>query len=255
VPYIEIRGVSKAFADAGREQVTVVDDFSLEIDQGRFVALFGPNGSGKTTLLQLIAGLLPCDAGTIAIGGKPPEKARIGFVFQNYRESLFPWMTNLDNIAFSLGRAGSRGERRERTREFVAEMQLDDLPLDRYPYQCSGGQQQLVALLRELILRPDVLLMDEPFASLDYERRLAQYERVLASWDKTQTTVILVSHELDEAIYLADTVLLLSRRPATICGAFEVPLPRPREPELLETEVFFELRRPVLQHFLEIIRV
>lgn len=254
MPYIDICGVSKSFAIGEGEPVRVVDGLSLGIERGRFVALLGPNGSGKTTLLHLIAGLLPCDAGSIRIGGKPPTEARIGFVFQNYRESLFPWMTNLDNIAFPLGSAGSRSERRRQVREFVAEMQLTDLPLNRYPYQCSGGQQQLIALLRELILKPDVLLLDEPFASLDYDRRLTQYARVLASWAKTGTTVILVSHELDEAIYLSDSVLLLSKRPASVHGVFEVPLPRPRELELLESEAFFQLRRPVLKHFLEIIR-
>lgn len=251
---VDIECVSKAFVGADGQSVEVIDRLSLSIEQGAFIALLGPNGCGKSTLLQLLAGLLTPDSGSITIDGKTPSKANVGFVFQNYRESLFPWMTNLDNISFSLPTTGNRRERRDRVRNFVQELGLEDVPLDRYPYQCSGGQQQLVALLRELICEPDLLLMDEPFASLDYDRRLTQYDRVVRSWLRTRPTVILVSHDIDEAIYLADQVLLLSKRPASVVSTFDVPLRRPRAVELLESDSFSALRRPLLRQYLDILR-
>jgi len=254
VAYIEIRDISKSYSDANDGDIQVLDSLSLDIRQGEFVALFGPNGCGKTTLLNIIAGLIDYDHGSISIDGKEPAESRIGFVFQNYIDSLFPWLKNVDNIGFSLDSSyGAKKRRRNYVEEFVREMGLGSLPLHKYPYQCSGGQQQLVALVRELIYKPEVLLMDEPFVSLDYDRRITQQQSLLKSWEKTNATILFISHELDEAIYLSDRLFLLSQRPAKIVATYEITLPRPRKIEMLGQEEFFKLKVPILRQFMEVI--
>lgn len=250
MPYIELSGISKSYTSPGQGEVEVLDHFDLSIEKGEFVSVFGPNGCGKSTLLNLVADLTPCETGLIRIDGKPPNKSRIGYVFQKYGESLFPWMRNIDNIGISLGGTHKgRRRKREAVREFVDEMGLQGVPLESYPYQCSAGQQQVVVLLRELMYQPDVLLMDEPFVALDYDRRLAQQEHLLRSYERTGATVLFVSHEIDEAIYLADRLLLLSQRPARLIESYEIELPRPRTLDMLESEDFFRLKTPILQAF------
>lgn len=252
--YLELGNIHKEFSRAGNQSVKVLDGINLQVSKGEFIAIFGPNGSGKTTLLNLIAGLIESDQGVIKIGGKDPSDSRIGFVFQNYSESLFPWFKNIENINFSLDHnIGSKKERYEYIKDYVFEMGLEELPLDSYPYQCSAGQQQLVALVRELIYKPDVLLMDEPFVSLDYDRRISQQQYLLKSWEKTKTTIVFVSHELDEAIFLADKLILLSKRPVKELFIYDISLQRPREFKLLETEEFFKIKSPILRKFRKII--
>lgn len=255
MPYIEITDISKSYVGPTGEASPVLERFSLSVNRGELISIFGPNGCGKSTLLNIVADLLPPDSGSVSIDGKRAADARIGFVFQKYSESLFPWLRNVDNIAFSLdSSSGSRRVKRMAVRSFVKDMGLEALPLDQYPYQCSAGQQQLVALARELIYKPDVLLMDEPFVSLDYDRRLSQQEHLLNTWARTKSTILLVSHDIDEAIYLADRVVLLSQRPARIAAVFAVGLPRPRTIDTLASEAFFRLKAPILRAFMEIIR-
>ncbi len=252
--YIEISNLNKVFRDSAEGKTQALKSVNLRIDKGEFVSIFGPNACGKTTLLNIIADLCDYDEGLIKIDGKEPAKSRIGFVFQNYSESLFPWLKNIDNIGFSLDSSfGSKRQKNKYINEYVKAMGLGELPLDKYPYQCSGGQQQLVSLVRELIYDPDVLLMDEPFASLDYEMRISQQEFLLTSWEKTRYTVIFVSHELDEAIFLADRLILLSTRPGEVYASFDINLKRPRKIEMLEEKMFFDLKIPILQKFREII--
>ena len=252
--YLEINEVSKSYQEPGKPAVPVLDRLSLSVGKGEFVSIFGPNGCGKSTLLNVVADLIHYEAGSILIGGRKPSESRIGFVFQKYGESLFPWLRNIDNIAFSLSSSpGSRREKRNDVWTFVKEMGMEALPLERYPYQCSAGQQQLVALARELIYRPDVLLMDEPFVSLDYDRRLSQQENLLGTWAKTKSTILFVSHDLDEAIYLADRMILLSHRPAKIHASFDITLARPRTVATLASDEFFKIKAPILQAFREII--
>lgn len=252
--YIEIQNVCKTYKDASGGSSAVLDGIDLDIRQGEFLSVFGPNGCGKSTLFNIMADLIEPDEGAITIDGKKSTESRIGYVFQNYSESLYPWLKNVDNIAFSLdNRVGKRQRNRDHVREFVMKMGLDELPLDKYPYECSAGQQQLVALARELIYEPDVLLMDEPFVSLDYDRRLSQQEYLLNSWTKTNTTILFISHEIDEAIYLADRLVMLSQKPARISETFKINLPRPRDVRMLESQKFFELKVPILQSFREII--
>ncbi len=255
MPYLDLKNVSKTYQDASDQPVPVLNDLNLDVNKGEFVSIFGPNGCGKSTLLNIIADLIPLDSGAIRIDGKETSKSKIGFVFQNYSDSLFPWLKNIDNIAFSLqaDSAKSKKQKRDIVLNFIRDMGLDNLPLDKYPYQCSAGQQQLVALARELVYQPDVLLMDEPFVSLDYDRRLAQQEYLLNTWAKTNTTILFISHEIDEAIFLADKFVMLSQRPSKIFKIFDIDLPRPRTLDMLVSEEFFKLKVPILKSFKEII--
>lgn len=252
--YIEIKNIYKSFTNPDNGSIEVLDNVNLDLETGEFVAIFGPNGCGKTTLLNVVAGLTEFDNGSISIDNKKPSESKIGFVFQNYSDSLFPWLKNIDNIAFSLDSSKeSKKQKHQKIRDYVKDIGLGEMPLDKYPYQCSGGQQQLVALFRELIYKPDVLLMDEPFASLDYDRRIKQQENLLKSWEKTKSTILFISHELDEAIFLSDRIILLSQRPARIIDIYDIDLPRPRKIEMLEQEAFFKLKVPILKKFREVI--
>jgi NitT/TauT family transport system ATP-binding protein len=253
--YIEVEGLSKSYSGESGASVPILASLDLQVRRGELLAVLGPNGSGKTTFLRILAGLIEADAGRATIDGRPPREARIGLMLQNYAASLFPWLTNLDNIAFALDETfGARRQKREYVRRFVQDMDLGDVPLRRYPYQCSGGQQQLVALARELAYRPDVLLLDEPFAALDYERRIQQHNHLLRLWQKTGATIVLVSHDVDDALFLADRVVLFSHRPASIAGVFEIALPRPRRIEVQAEQEYATLRSALLQRFLAVLR-
>jgi NitT/TauT family transport system ATP-binding protein len=227
----------------------VLDGISFDVGVHETVAVVGPNGCGKTTLLLTLAGLLSVDQGRISINGKSPQEAPVGLVFQNYRESLLPWRTVEDNIAFSLEVRGTeRRERRAAIGRFLQGLDIN-VPLNRYPYQLSGGQQQTVSILRTLIADPDLILLDEPFASLDYRARINMHEKVQEIFLNTKQTAILVSHEIDEAILLSDRVLVLSHRPARILADVSVKFSKPRPRELVLTEDFLQIKREIFKYF------
>lgn len=229
-PYIAIRDLKVGYLtrDKAAESLLVLDGLTLDIAKGQFVSIVGPNGCGKTTLLSCVAGLLQPSHGSILVAGREPKEASCGYVFQNYRESLFPWLNIQDNIAFSLRLNGvTKSAARARVVELLRRLGID-LPLARYPYALSGGQQQLTAILRAVIHEPNVLLLDEPFGSLDAAARAEVRDTMQDIWRATDSTAVFVSHDLGEAIYLADTVVALSRRPATIRECLKVDLPRPR---------------------------
>lgn len=241
---ITVRGLSKDFQGGA-----VYQNFDLDIARGRFVSVFGPNGCGKSTLINMIAGLIPVDAGTIRFGGKTLAETKIGYVFQNYREALFPWQSAFANIEYPLKLMGiGAAARHERVEALVARMGLT-LDLKRYPYELSGGQQQLVSILRALVVEPEVLFLDEPFSALDYEMTLFVREQLQALFIDTKTTMVLVSHDLEEAVYLADQVLLLTRRPARIAAYLDIPIARPRHAETLTDPAFVALKRRCLEIF------
>jgi len=253
--YIEVTGVCKCFRGSGRQAKTteVLRDFSLSVSKGEFVTFFGPNACGKSTLLSIVAGLVPQDSGTVCIGGLEPRTARIGFVFQHNQTSLLPWRTNLDNVALPLELAHvSRTDRRKKASEFLQQLDVQ-IPADGYPYQLSGGQQQLLCIARALIADPDVLLMDEPFNQLDFQTRVAMNEKLQDIWMRTGKTTLFVSHDLDEALLLADRAVILSKRPAAIAATIENRLPRPRSRALLLDEGFFRLKKKALGVFEEVI--
>ena len=249
-PAITITGLNKAYASQRNNgEVFALRDFDLTVGRGELVTLFGPNGCGKSTLLRALAGLEPYDAGEVSVGGQVPGVAEIGFVFQDFRESLFPWRSALGNIAFPLEARGLGGKSsRKKAREFCEELGIR-IPLDSYTYELSGGQRQMVAIARSLVYRPAVLLMDEAFSALDYQTNEAMEDFLLGIWEKLGMTIIFISHEVDQAVYLADRVALLTQAPARVAEEIPVSLPRPRQQCVKNSPEFIELRAHALDVF------
>jgi NitT/TauT family transport system ATP-binding protein len=242
--HITVRGLTKRF-----DQVTLYEGFDLDIPKGKIVSVFGPNGCGKSTLINMIAGLLPYDAGDILFDGKEIGETRIGYVFQNYREAVFPWLRAIDNIRYPLKFLGlSRAERDKRIDALLAAFDVK-LDLQRYPYEMSGGQQQLVSIMRALVADPEVLFLDEPFSALDYEMTLFLRERLQKVLVERQVTTVLVSHDLDEAISLADEVLLLTKKPTRIADRVTFDAPRPRDEVTTLTPEFIRVKTHSLEVF------
>ena len=243
-----IRKLGKTYFDlyAGRH-VTAVADVSLEIHTGEFVSIVGPSGCGKTTLLNMVAGFIPPSEGEILLGGrevKGPGPDR-GVVFQNF--ALFPWKTVLDNVAFGLKMRGVPRQERERSaREFVALVGLTGAEA-RYPNELSGGMQQRVGVARALANSPDLLLMDEPFASVDAQTRMTLQEELTRIWEAKHTTVLFITHDVDEAVFLSDRVTVLSKSPGTVRAEIPIALPRPRSwSRMMEDGTFKALVSKVL---------
>lgn len=254
--FIKIENLHKKFGSPqkGGDEVDVLTGFNLTVDKGEFLTFFGPNACGKSTLLNIVASLIHPDKGGVLINNKDPSQARIGFVFQNYQNSLLPWQTNIENVALPLNLEGiSKKQRLEQASDFLGELDIK-IPEDGYPYQLSGGQQQLLCIARALISNPDVLLMDEPFNQLDFQTRMMMNEKIQDIWKKTGRTVLFVSHDLDEAIMLADRLVLLTKRPARIAKIIENNLPRPRRSKILQDENFFQLKNKALDIFEKVLR-
>jgi NitT/TauT family transport system ATP-binding protein len=243
-PHVTIRGLSKRF-----DTTVIYDNFDLDIPRGELIAVFGPNGCGKSTLINMIAGLIRPDAGQILFDGRRLAEIKFGYVFQNYREALFPWLPAFDNIAYPLKLMRlPPAERRARTDKLVAHLGIK-LNLGLYPYQMSGGQQQLVSILRALVVEPEILFLDEPFSALDYEMTLFMREQLQRIFLETGTTTILVSHDLEEAVFLADRVLLLSRHPARVAAFMPVAAARPRSDATLSEADFVRTKAECLDIF------
>jgi NitT/TauT family transport system ATP-binding protein len=243
-PHVTIRGLCKQYADA-----TIYDRFDFDIPRGKLISVFGPNGCGKSTLINMIAGLVPPDAGEVLFDGRPLSSIRFGYVFQNYREALFPWLRAFDNIAYPLKLMGvTKPERDRRVERLIAHLGVKiDLAL--YPYQLSGGQQQLVSIMRALIVEPEILFLDEPFSALDYEMTLFMRDQLQRVFMETSTTTVLVSHDLEEAVYLSDFVLLLSRHPARVVEFVPYDAPRPRTDKTLSEPGFIATKAHCLKLF------
>lgn len=242
--HITVRGLCKTFGGAA-----VYERFDVDIARGEFVSVFGPNGCGKSTLINMIAGLIVPDDGEILFGGKTLAATKIGYVFQNYREALFPWLTAWNNIEYPLKLMKlDKRERHARVERLVSRLGVK-IDLARYPYELSGGQQQLVSILRALVVEPEVLFLDEPFSALDYEMTLFMREQLQRLFLETRTTTVLVSHDLEEAVYLADRVLLLTRRPARVADDVATALPRPRSDETLSDAHYVRLKSHCLEVF------
>jgi NitT/TauT family transport system ATP-binding protein len=230
-PILRVRGVHKRFAAAGGTTVAL-NGIDLEIEAGSFVSIIGPSGCGKSTLLQIMAGLAMPTSGEAYCGQSrvraPP--ADVIYVFQQYTRSLFPWKTVERNVAFGLENKGtmSRAEIAARTRELIGLVKLTGFERH-YPWQLSGGMQQRVAIARALACRPAVLLMDEPFSAVDALTRAGLQELLRALWRELQLTVIFVTHDVDEGVYLSTRVVALSRAPGTIAIDTPIVLPAPRD--------------------------
>ena len=226
-PAISLRGVSKTFADGAGAATEALRDVSLEIAEGMFVSLLGPSGCGKTTVLRILDGLLAPDSGREQVFGAPPVPGpRTGFVFQSFR--LIPWETVTGNVEFALASLpiGPR-ERAERARHYIDLVGLGRFA-DAYPRQLSGGMRQRAALARAMACEPRLLLMDEPFASLDAQTRELMQIELMRLWSLRRTVVLFVTHSVDEALFLSDRIVLMGPRPGRVVETIEVPLPRPR---------------------------
>jgi len=227
---IAVRSLTKQFLAGGRT-MTAVDQVSFTIAKGEFVALLGPSGCGKSTILNMVAGLIRKSGGEILIGGRPTAfgevNSQVGYVFQ--RDTVFPWRTVEANVGYGLEVAGvPRAERRERVREAIRQIGLEGFEKS-FPRNLSGGMRQRVALIRTLMLNPEILLMDEPFGALDTHTKLEMHRLLLDLWERNRQTVLFVTHDLGEALTLADRIILLSARPGRLKEDFAVPLPRPRD--------------------------
>ena len=245
---IEVHALSHVYAGRDGESQALAD-INLTVTPGRFVVLVGPSGCGKTSLLMMLAGLRAHSDGTILCDGRPvtgPDPDRIGVVFQE--ANLFPWLTALDNVAFPLALRHVRvAERRRRALAMLRLVRLKEFA-GRHPHELSGGMRQRVSIARGLVQDPPVLLMDEPFAALDEQTRMAMGDELLRIWSETRKTVVFVTHSLTEAVYLADEVLVMSARPGRIIDRIAVDLPRPRSYETMSTPEFTLLRDRIWRH-------
>jgi NitT/TauT family transport system ATP-binding protein len=245
---VALSGVGQTYRSSGQD-VVAVSEVSFEVKPGRFVVLVGPSGCGKSSLLMMMAGLLRPTSGTISISGAPievPDPNRVGVVFQE--PSLFPWLTAEENVEFPLALRGvARKDRRARAEEALQLVGLDGFG-KRHPHELSGGMKQRVSIARGLVQDPPVLLMDEPFAALDEQTRMTMGDELLRIWAATGKTVVFVTHSLTEAVYLADEVVVMSARPGRILDHLQVPLPRPRNYEMLSGDAFGSLRDRIWRH-------
>ena len=241
---IKIENLRKVFEVRGGGNVVALNDVSFSVREGEFVCIVGPSGCGKTTLLKIIAGLERPTSGVVTLDGKPvsgPGRDRC-MVFQEY--ALFPWRTVLKNITFGLENLGiPKEERLKIAKRYIELVGLQGFE-DRYPHELSGGMKQRVGIARALAIEPEVLLMDEPFGSLDAQTRNMLQKELLEIWEKTQKTILFVTHSVDEAVFLADKIVVLSARPAVVKEILEVDLSRMRD---RTSQEFNEVRSKVLR--------
>ncbi|EAX46835.1 ABC transporter related [Thermosinus carboxydivorans Nor1] len=241
-----IDDVSKVFSD-GKTEVTALSNTSFAVRPNEFITILGPSGCGKSTILKIIAGLEEPSSGRVLLDGreiKGPGADR-GMVFQSY--TLFPWLTVRQNIEFGLEVAGRpKAERRDIAHHYLEKIGLKGFE-NAYPQNLSGGMKQRVAIARALANDPEVLLMDEPFGALDAQTRTVMQELLVDVWEESHKTILFVTHDVDEAVFLGDTIYVMTARPGKIKERIEVPLPRPRTFDVKLSPVFLEIKRQVLE--------
>lgn len=232
---------------SGESAFEAVQNVSISIKPGEFVCLLGPSGCGKSTLLGALAGHLQASSGSIHVDSLPlngPHPER-GLVFQQH--TLFPWKRVIDNVAFGLKMKGIlRAERHKRANELLELVGLAGFE-QHYPFQLSGGMQQRVEIARVLINHPKVMLMDEPFGALDAQTRMMMQQLLLDVWESIKTTIVFITHDIDEALFLADRILVMSPRPGRIVEQTVLEFARPRKPELVTSDRFVQLKRHCLE--------
>ncbi len=242
---LQIRGLTKSFKTR-REDVLALDNVDLDVADNEFVTIVGTSGCGKSTLLSIVAGLQQESSGEVLVDGESvrgPGRDR-GVVFQAY--TLFPWLTARKNVEFALrGEQMSRSERSEQANELLALVGLEQFA-DAHPNQLSGGMQQRVAIARALCYKPQILLMDEPFGALDALTRQLMQELLTEVWEQHKLTVLFVTHDVEEAVYISDRVLVMTNRPGRIKAEIKVELPRPRRHEIVGSPEFGALYSEVL---------
>lgn len=250
-PEIQIKDVSMVYTNNIGEEIVALNNVSLDIHKGEFISLLGPSGCGKSTLIRLIADLLQPTSGNVSIGGKSPREIRLeqkyGIVFQS--PVLYDWRTVRRNICLPMEIMGvPKKERTSRIDKMLNLVELKEFGY-KYPFQLSGGMQQRVGIARALALEPEILLMDEPFSALDEFTREKLNEDLLNIWGKTKNTVIFVTHNIPESVFLSDRVVVLSPHPGRLSAIVDIDLPRPRENSLRETPEFYEYVAKIRRSF------
>lgn len=250
MPKIEVRRLSKTFSDG---EITAIGQLDLSIDDGEIYCLLGPSGCGKSTALHLIAGFDRPSEGEILVDGEPvrgpgPDRA---VVFQ--KPLLFPWFTVLQNISFGpiLAKVDRAAARRQ-AMSYIEAIGLAGFE-HRYPYELSGGMQQRVSLARAWVNKPGILLLDEPFGALDAQTKLVMQELLLEMCERFRTTILFITHDVDEAIFLGDKIGVMSRRPGTLRSEIAVPLPRPRGIEVTVSDEFVRVKKQIMDYLREMI--
>lgn len=241
--FISIRNLGKSY-ESDKTTTVAIEDFSLDIRRGELVSIVGPSGCGKTTLLRMIAGLMEPTTGTITIDGRPCDRpgADRGMVFQDY--ALFPWRSVRKNVEFGLEIAGVPKEERTRRSDELLDMVGLENFADARIHELSGGMKQRVALARSLATNPDVILMDEPFGALDAQTRNLMQEELVRILQRTNQTVLFITHSVDEAIFVSDRIVVLSKRPSHIKSVFDIPWPYPRD---RAAQDYSQLRKDILE--------
>ncbi len=249
--YVIVKHLYKSFHRNKKKStyLSVIEDLNLVIKKGEFVTFFGPNGSGKTTFLNILSGLLPYNGGKVLINGKNPSESKTAYIFQNFQQTLLPWRKNIDNIAFPLELEGiKKKERHKSVLELEHKLGIN-IENNLYPYELSTGQQQFVAIARAIINKPQILLMDEPFNSLDFQTRVFMEDKILEIWNKTKSTILFVSHDIDESIYLADKLVFLAKKPTKVANIMNIDLPRPRKQQMMISNDFSRLKKEAVDIF------
>jgi NitT/TauT family transport system ATP-binding protein len=240
---IVVRGLTKDFRDRqGGRTVQALSGLDLTVASQEFVCLLGPSGCGKSTLLYILGGFVSPTGGEVLVDGRPvgPPGPDRGIIFQEY--ALFPWLTVLENVMYGMRRAESRAARRARAGALIERVRLTGFE-HHYPRDLSGGMKQRVAIARTLAHEPEILLADEPFGALDTQTRSLMQEELLRIWEADRKTIVFVTHSVEEAVYLADRVVIMTARPGTVKADIPVPLPRPRDYDrLVQDLAALELR-------------
>ena len=248
VAILDVQSLSKSYRQSSGETTLAVGNITCQVEAGEFVSFVGPSGCGKTTLLMSIAGLLAPSSGRVVVNGKevngPPPN--LVLLFQEYNKSLFAWRSVLGNVRFGLDARDDRSAAAEsKARKLIELVGLKGFD-SHYPWELSGGMQQRVAIARALAYEPEVLLMDEPFGSLDALTRLELEDTLLRLWAELKTTIVFITHDIEEAIYLSDRIWVLSRRPSQIIQELKIDFPRPRHQVTTRAEGrFMELRNDI----------
>jgi len=248
VAILVVQGLSKSYRQVGGETTVAIDNITCHVDAGEFVSFVGPSGCGKTTLLMSIAGLLAPTSGRVIVNGNsvagPP--ANLVLLFQEYNKSLFAWRSVLGNVRFGLEARRHQSAGADKKAEALIELVGLKGFESHYPWELSGGMQQRVAIARALAYEPEVLLMDEPFGSLDALTRLELEDVLLRIWAELKTTILFITHDIEEAIYLSDRIWVLSRRPSQIIDEIDITFPRPRHQVTTRAEGrFMEIRNAI----------
>ena len=243
---IEVKNINKTFKSKKTDQLSVLSDINLKVEKGELVCLLGPSGCGKTTLLRLIAGLDQPTSGEIIANGEKVTKPSgdRAVIFQQY--SLFPWLTVLQNVTFGLEmtKKGTKAENIEAAERYLTRVGLIDFK-DSYPHELSGGMKQRVAIIRSLLNHSPILLMDEPFSALDMQNRHKLQEQLIGVWKRFENTIVFVTHDVDEAVYLADKIVIMGKNPGRIENVIEVDIERPRKRDSKE---FIELQESIVEN-------